>query len=123
MISGSNVFYAVNAILAVVSIVLIILASKSMQDKGAKKIYIPALVLLILSAVILSVCLGIYKMGAMAYVGQVAGVAEGAYDQVKKFRFYGLVGTILELLSVVLLTVVSAKLISSQPKEQTGEEE
>jgi len=123
MITGSNVFYGVNAILAVASVVLIILTSKSIQNQRSKKVFIAALVLLILSAGILSFCLKIYKMGALAYIGQTVGGMEGVYDKVKNFRFYALAGTILELVSVVLLTVVSAKMISFQPKEQAGEGE
>jgi len=122
MIPGLYVFYAVNAILAVASVVGIILASKS-QGQHAKKPFIVALVLLILSAGILSFCLGIYRMGALAYIGQTVGGMEGVYDKVKNFRFYGLVGTILEFVSVVLLTIVSAKMVSFQPREQGGEEE
>ena len=93
------------------------------QRQRSKKVFITALILLILSTGILSFCLKIYKMGALAYIGQTVGGMEGVYDKVKNFRFYGLVGTIFELISVVLLTAVSAKMISFRSKEQAGEGE
>jgi hypothetical protein len=122
MISASYVFYGVNVIIGVASLIVIILAAKS-QAQHAKKILIVALVLLILSAGILAFSLRIYKMGALAYIGQTVGGMDGVYEKVKKFRYYALAGTLFEFIAIVLLTVVTAKVLAPQPQEEQAVKE
>lgn len=124
MITSAFVFNGVNIVIAVASLVLIVLAAKAVKDKGIRNLLRIALVLLILSAIILPVCLYIYKFVPIAYTGKVAGAAEaeGAYEMVTKFRYYALVGTILEAASVVLLVLVSGKLIALRAGAPVGEE-
>jgi hypothetical protein len=106
-----------------VSIIVIILSFKHLEDKRIRRLFITALILLVLSAGILSVCLKIYKLGALAYIGQITGVAEGAYDTVKVFRYFALIGVFFELLCVALLAMVSKMVISPRTTELAGEEE
>ncbi len=124
MIPSAFVFNGVNIVIGVASLLLIVLASKAIKEKGARTLVRIALVLLILSAIILPVCLHVYKFGPAAYVGQVAGVpsAKGAYDRVKNFRYFALVGTLCETASVVLLVVASRRLVVLPAAEPAGEE-
>ncbi len=111
MIQAEHFYYGVNVVLGLACLVSIFLAGKYVSDKGTRTLLITALVLLIVSGATLSFCQHILRMVSLAFMGDLTGVTEGAFETVGMFGSVATVASIVELAAVALFALVAKKLI------------
>lgn len=113
MLTSATVYNGVNIILAATCLVALVLLFRFVRDKKTRWFLAVAFVLLILTSGIFSVSLSIFKLSSAAYTGEAVGqVEKGTFESVDRFKYYALVGNILELISIGLLTVACKRLLS-----------
>jgi hypothetical protein len=112
MISGMYFYYWVNGLIALAALASAFLLPRLLNEGGSKLKVVAASVLLILSGVIFSVSLRIFKLAEIAYAGEGLGRAkEGTYAFVSSFKDIALVGNIFELLAIILLASLARALM------------
>jgi len=119
MISMEHFYINVNVVLGLVCIASIILAFKFVSDKRSRNLLIVTLVLLIISGAMLSFCQKIFRLYAVAYMGDLAGATEGAFEMVDQFRILLPIGNIFELAAIGLCVLVVKRLISLRTAGQS----
>lgn len=111
MIQAAHFYIGVNVVLGLVCLVSIFLALKFIADKGTRTLLITALVLLIVSGATLSFCQQVLRKATWAFIGDLYGVTEGAFETIGMFGSVATVAGILEVAAVALIALVAKKLI------------
>lgn len=111
MIQAAHFYIGVNVVLGLVCLVSIFLALKYISDKGTRTLLITALVLLIVSGATLSFCQQVLRKASLAFMGDLTGVTEGAFETIGMFGSVATVAGILEVAAVALIALVAKKLI------------
>ena len=125
MISSELMFNGVNVVLAVACLVSLFLVSKFVPDKRARVLLIVAAILIILSAPALTIALKIYKITPVAMLGDATRVTDGAAKTTTSFRYLSLLGSLFELIAIILFAAAARRLFSppTAEPEPAGEEE
>jgi len=112
MLSSALLYNWVNIALGVTCVVSIALAFRSIPDKGPKKLFIIGLILILLTAIFMPICLHILKLHSAAQLGVTVGkIEQETLDMIYRFGDLATIGSVLELLEIILLVGVSKRLI------------
>ena len=123
MITSGPLYDGVHAVLGVASLIAIFFSFRLIQGGRARTLLTIALILIIVSAAIMPVCLRIYKLHAVVYTGEAVGeVEEGTLETIYRFKDLAHIGTVLELLAIILLAGVSKRLLAQHLATQSEEE-
>jgi hypothetical protein len=121
MISSHVMYNGVNVVLAVACLISLFLVSKFVPDKRTRTLLIVALILMFLSAPALIMGLRIFKITPAAVLGDGLGMTDGASDMTKNFRYVGLLGSLCELIAIVLFAAAAKRLFSPRAEEPAEE--
>lgn len=123
MISGSAVYDGINIILALAALAGLFSLRKAIADRETRRRFVAACVLLILSGIVFSVCLNVFRFATLAYAGEAVGKVErGTYHFVDRFKTISLLGNIFDVLAVALMASVSRRLMSKTETSSVKEE-
>lgn len=119
MLTSKLLYNGVSIALGVVCLVSIALAFRSFPDKSPKKPFIIGLVLMLLTSILMPVCLHFVKLHSAAQLGVAAGrVDKEVLEMIYRIADLATVGSVLELLAVILLVGVSKTLILQHVAKQ-----
>jgi hypothetical protein len=112
MISGDFLYYGMNALIGIVALLSLFAIPKLIPDAQSSKRLRVALLLLILSDIVFSIALRIFRMAPAIYAGGLIGkVPKWAYPVVDGFKNLALAGNILELAALIVLISVTKVLV------------
>jgi hypothetical protein len=112
MISAEHYYFAVSAVLALACLAGIFLAGKHIPEKRLRTLMIVALVFMILSTGILSLCQKVFRYLDLAAAGDAVGATQGAFAKVDQFRFLFPFGNLFELAAIGIFLFVAKQVIS-----------
>jgi hypothetical protein len=121
-IEAESFYIAMNVALGLACLVSIFFAFKFLPAKGARRMLITALVLLIVSGASLSFCQHILRLESLAAMGDSLGATEGAVEAIGMFNYVADAANILEVVAIALCAFVAKKLVSLHPGAQAGQQ-
>ena len=119
MIQAEHFYYGVNVVLGLACLVSIFLAGKYVSDKGTRTLLITALVLLIVSGATISFCQQVLRKATWAFIGDLYGVTEGAFETIGMFASISVAANILEVAAIWLSVLAAKKLVSLRAGAQS----
>jgi hypothetical protein len=118
MIGAEHFYIAVNVVLGLICVVSIFLAFKGVPASGGRTLLIVALILFTVSGASLAFIQHYFRMYALAYMGDLYGVTDGAFQQIDQLRQLTPIAHALEIAAVALCVLAGKKLVSLGAGEQ-----
>ncbi len=118
MITGENVYFSVNTVLALTGIVSIVLAFKLIPDKRSRNLLILAFLLITVVGILMPICLKIYRMAPLASISDTMKRSEGLTQKVARFQDLAMLGYVFEVVAVGVFMSVARKFVSLRAAEQ-----